>query len=87
MSKNTTPENTTPENTAPEVVKREYIINAPFGLRLRKNPNGEIITILPHKSGVFCAEFSAEEWLSVRTGELHGYVKSEFLKPVEDGDA
>lgn len=67
--------------------EREHIINAPLGLRLRKEPNGEIITILSNKSGVFCMEDATEEWVSVRTGELYGYVKSEFLRPAEGGDA
>lgn len=74
-------------NTTAAAVEQEYIINAPLGLRLRKEPNGEIITILPHKSGVFCMEDVTGEWFSVRTGELYGYVKSEFLRPAEGGDA
>ena len=74
------PRNTTQKNFS-STAAVEYVVDAPNGLRLRNNPDGEVIVILPHKSGVSGSVYETiPEWMEVRTGELSGFVKSEFLR-------
>jgi len=83
MSKNTTPENTTPEG-----VEREYIVNYPAGIHFRETPGGKSLFVLPNKSGVYGQNYPVmPDWMEVQTGELTGWVKSEFLRAAEGGDA
>ena len=58
------------------------------GLNLRDNPAGKVKAILPDGCTVFaeaCTPY--QEWIEVKAGDdLCGWVKNEFLRPVEGGE-
>lgn len=73
----------TDEETAEAVGLIEYYAKPLGGLRLRKEPStdSDVITVLPHGSGVWSAEDveDGSEWIYVHTGIQEGWVRAEFL--------
>ena len=57
------------------------------GLNLREVPDGKVRKILPDGCTVLAEDIlPGEEWVWVNAGDLGGWVKSEFLRPVEGGE-
>lgn len=58
------------------------------GLNLREAPGGKVRKILPDGCPVHAEDYQpGQEWVEVKYGGLGGWVKSEFLRPVEGGEA
>lgn len=67
-----------------EFVQR-YVVNDRRGLNLREEAEGRIVTVLPFGASVYGKAYKRiPEWMKVEVGELVGYVKSEFLREVND---
>lgn len=57
------------------------------GLNLREVPDGKVRKILPDGCTVHAEDLMpGQEWVWVNVGDLHGWVKGEFLRPLEDGE-
>lgn len=57
------------------------------GLNLREVPDGKVRKILPDGCAVLAEDLlPGQEWVWVDVGDLCGWVKSEFLRPVEGGE-
>lgn len=59
-----------------------YTITAKSGLRLRRGPSKDIITLMPKKSTVHCYGYFTqkdESWLLVTYGKYTGYCSKEYL--------
>ena len=57
------------------------------GLNLREAPDGKVRKILPDGCTVHAEDLMpGQEWVWVNVGDLCGWVKNEFLRPVEGGE-
>lgn len=58
------------------------VVNAPYGLNLREEPNGKVFAVIPHNSDVKIGEESGR-WVFVQFKRLKGWVMKEYLQGKE----
>ena len=55
------------------------VVNAPNGLNLREEPNGNVIAVIPHETEVKIGEMDGK-WVAVQVKRQKGWVMQEYLQ-------
>lgn len=55
------------------------VVNAPYGLNLREEPNGKVIAVIPHETAVKIGETNGR-WVAVQVKRQKGWVMKEYLQ-------